>query len=121
MKKSIFVLLASFCIALFFAMNVSINLSKDQSKSGLALKNIEALAWGEDTSQLWFRQDEDCVYSYSGSANKSVSINVGGNIISGKFERQGKFTYRISDAQTHCTSGGHEQCSARYCPVAFLI
>ena len=63
MKKSIFVLLASFCIALFFAMNVSINLSKDQSKSGLALKNIEALAWGEDTSQLWFRQDEDCVYS----------------------------------------------------------
>lgn len=28
-------------------MNVSINLSKDQSKSGLALKNIEALARGE--------------------------------------------------------------------------
>jgi len=47
MKKSIFVLLASFCVALFFAMNVSINLSKDQSKSGLALKNIEALARGE--------------------------------------------------------------------------
>ena len=47
MKKSIFVLLASFCIALFFVMNVSINLSKDQSKSGLALKNIEALADGE--------------------------------------------------------------------------
>ena len=47
MKKSIFVLLASICIALFFAMNVSINLSKDQSKSGLALKNIEALARGE--------------------------------------------------------------------------
>lgn len=47
MKKSIFVLLASFCIALFFAMNVSINLSKDQSKSGLALQNIEALARGE--------------------------------------------------------------------------
>ena len=46
MKKSIFVLLASICIALFFAMNVSINLSKDQSKSGLALKNIEALARG---------------------------------------------------------------------------
>ena len=47
MKKSIFVLLASFCIALFFAMNVSINLSKDQSKIGLALQNIEALADGE--------------------------------------------------------------------------
>ena len=45
MKKII--LLASLCIALFFAINVSINLSKDQSKSGLALKNIEALARGE--------------------------------------------------------------------------
>lgn len=47
MKKSIFVLLASLCIALFFAINVSINLSKDHSTSGLALKNIEALARGE--------------------------------------------------------------------------
>ena len=119
MKKII--LLASLCIALFFAINVSINLSKNHSISGLALKNIAALADGENASKLWFRQDQDCVYSYSGSANKSVSINIGGNIINGKFDSQGKFTYRVSDAQTHCTSGGHEQCSARYCPVAFLI
>ncbi|MEI3419742.1 MAG: NVEALA domain-containing protein [Butyricimonas faecihominis] len=75
MKKSIFVLLASFCIALFFAMNVSINLSKDQSKSGLALQNIEALAWGK-TSQLWLDKVE-IAYIPSASANKNVPIKVG--------------------------------------------
>ncbi len=69
MKKSIFVLLASFCIALFFAMNVSINLSKDQSKSGLALKNIEALARGEGDSAT------------SGSKAYKAKHFVGGNAV----------------------------------------
>ena len=47
MKKKILGLVACLGIALFFAINVSINLSKDHSTSGLALKNIEALAQGE--------------------------------------------------------------------------
>ena len=47
MKKKILGLVACLGIALFFAINVSINLSKDHSTSGLALKNIEALADGE--------------------------------------------------------------------------
>ncbi|RHR82838.1 hypothetical protein DWW52_02950 [Odoribacter sp. AF15-53] len=50
MKKKILGLVACLGIALFFAINVSINLSKDHSKNGLALKNIEALARGEGDS-----------------------------------------------------------------------
>ena len=47
MKKMILGVIACLGIALFFAINVSINLSKDHSTSGLALMNIEALAEGE--------------------------------------------------------------------------
>ena len=64
MKKSIFVLLASFCIALLFAMNVSINISKNHLKSELVLKNIEALADGEITNQKYVVFRTECFDRY---------------------------------------------------------
>lgn len=60
MKKKILGLVACLGIALFFAINVSINLSKDHSKNGLVLKNIEALADGEGGSFTcrWATRDQ---------------------------------------------------------------
>ena len=85
------------------------------------LANVEALTRDESTSSLWFREDKDCVYTYTGSANKSISISIGSQVISGKFDQNGVFTYTVKDGKTHCTAGGHEQCSARYCPVAIRL
>lgn len=31
--------------------------------------------------------------------------------------QQGEYQYKVDKGATHCTSGGHEQCIARYCPV----
>ena len=47
MKKKIFVLLASLCIAILFAINLSINFSNNKIQNTLVLENIEALARGE--------------------------------------------------------------------------
>ena len=47
MKKKIFILLASLCIAILFAINLSINFSNNKIQNTLVLENIEALARGE--------------------------------------------------------------------------
>ena len=121
MKYKIFGMLVILSITTLFATNVDFNLSEDNLKNGFALKNIEALASGEEDSRLWFRNDEDCVYTYSGSANKSISINIGGATINGRYDSNGKFTYTVSKGLTRCSAGGPEQCEARYCPVAILM
>lgn len=51
MKKKYLYLFSSICIAMLFAINISVSLTKDSTKNGLALKNIEALAEGEGPNE----------------------------------------------------------------------
>ena len=74
MKKKILGLVACISIALFFAINVSINLSKDHSTSGLALKNIEALADGEITHDKFVVFRTECFDRYGHVIKDKIRI-----------------------------------------------
>lgn len=111
MKKVALGIFVVICIAL-----VGILFNDFQVSNNVLLANIEALANPED-SKLWFRQDVDCEYTFKGEKGTSFSITIGGVSISGKYDSKGEYKYKISKGATHCTSGGHEQCTARYCPV----
>ncbi len=111
MKKIVLGIFVVICIAL-----VGILFNDFQVSNNVLLANIEALANPED-SKLWFRQDVDCEYTFKGEKGASFSITIGGVSISGKYDSKGEYKYKISKGATHCTSGGHEQCTARYCPV----
>lgn len=102
-------------IVVFIAL-VGIRFSNFQSSENVLLANVEALANPED-SKLWFRQDGDCVYTFTGEKGASFTLTIGGISVSGKYDNKGKYVYEIKDGKTNCTSGGHEQCTARYCPV----
>ncbi len=87
-----------------------------QVSDNVLLANVEALANPENEGG-WFREDKDCEYTFTGQKNTSFSLTIGSNVISGKYDNDGQYVYKVKDGKTHCTSGGHEQCTARYCPV----
>ena len=101
---------------------VGINASVDKSANwNLIMKNAEALANEEWDGTLWDRDDEDCVYTFTGVANRGITITVGGQTISGRYDQDGEFEYRVCGGKTRCTAGGYEQCTARYCPVVIVV
>lgn len=82
-------------------------------------ENIEALTRPEvnNDDKLWFRKDEDCVYTITGKIGSVVNIKVGSlGSISIKIGADGKGTYIYSGGKTNCTANGNELCEARYCP-----
>ncbi len=111
MKKVALGIFVVICIAL-----VGILFNDFQVSNNVLLANIEALA-NPETEGGWFREDKDCEYTFTGQKNTSFSLTVGSSVISGKYDNDGKYVYTVKDGKTHCTSGGHEQCTARYCPV----
>lgn len=102
-------------IAVFIAL-VGVHFSNFQSSENVLLANVEALANPEDT-KLWFRKDESCVYTFKGEKGASFTLTIGGVSVSGKYDNEGNYVYKVKDGKTNCTSGGQEQCTARYCPV----
>lgn len=102
-------------IAVFIAL-VGIRFNHYRTSENILLANVEALANPED-SRLWFREDVDCIYTFKGEKGASFSITIGAVSISGKYNDKGEYQYKVDKGATHCTSGGHEQCIARYCPV----
>ena len=95
---------------------ITVNLDKN-SPTGIAFANVEALAADsrESDMTLWFRKDDDCVYTLTGKANSEFSVTIGGKLIEGRYNRNGEYVYRIKDGQTDCEAGGRHQCRARYC------
>ena len=96
--------------------------------SDMALKNVLALADGEDpedpdpgeddggTGTLWEREDGDCKYTFTGKAGSKVHFTILGVPITLTIGIDGTATYVYGDGKTNCKSGGNEQCTARYCP-----
>ncbi len=116
MKKEIF-MIAIFGIVLVSSY-VYLN-AKTTSKESLVLANIEALS-EEESTQLWTREDYDCVYEFSGKVGSYVSFNIGASTLTIRIGADGTATYTYPDGKTRCIAGGNEQCTARYCPPLVL-
>lgn len=113
MKKKVFSVIT--LVTLVIVVIVKVNVDKN-SAMGVLLANVEALAnASEGDGTLWFRLDEDCVYTFKGKANTNFTFTIGGHTLNGTYDRNGEYTYTVSDGQTDCESGGRHQCTARYC------
>lgn len=106
-------------VAAIAAFNV--NLTSEDEFSLLSLANVEALANGEGPNDpVWIRTDGDCTYEFQTKAYGDVQLNLTGiGIVKLKANAHGEAKYTAYNAKTHCELGGKEQCTARYCPVAF--
>lgn len=65
---------------------------------------------------LWHRNDLDCEYLFTGQRSGTASVGIpgfGATTIS--FDKEGNCKVTVKYGRTTCTSGGHEQCVARYC------
>lgn len=115
MKKKI---LGAFMVSTMIVMAImKIDFDKN-STTGFVLANLEALAYNDpETAKpiLWFRKNSDCVTTLKGKANTSFSITIGGQSISGSYNKDGEYEYRVKDGQTDCEIGGGHQCEAKYC------
>jgi hypothetical protein len=121
MKKFVLSIGAVALIALA-AVNVSIALQSEKdakwnvaSQFSLAQnENGGGSGTGENGGgTLWTRTDGDCVYTFTGKVGAKITI-FGGTIIT--IGADGTATYTYGGGKTDCTSGGSQQCSARYCP-----
>jgi len=81
---------------------------QENNISSLALANVEALARGNDN---WYRNDQDCIHRVSGKIGSTVTI-LGIKCTVGL---DGYARYVCGSCKTECSSGGKQQCSAKYC------
>jgi hypothetical protein len=90
---------------------------KNLSDSDVTLKNIEALSEeSNNQTQLWIREDEDCIHTFTGAINATITVSLFGIPTKIKLDGNGKFEYKYGNGKTTCTANGQEQCEARYCP-----
>lgn len=118
MKKIKIALISLFVCALGYSGYSAYDYMTMTEAERFLLTNVEALTLYEPGGgeSLWFRADSDCKYSFTGKANSSASVTVPGvGTVTANFDRNGEWTYTVSGGRTNCTSGGHEQCTARYC------
>jgi hypothetical protein len=107
--KKVLVLFAVGVIIMLAIVNLRTNTQK--GSLDVALYNVEALSNNECTQGIWVREDGDCVYRFEGKAGSKITI-LGVTLT---FNAEGYVTYTISAGKTNCSSGGTEQCTARYC------
>lgn len=108
MKVKVFSILFVCMLFIVAAINVQLNLSSVQSLSGLALENLNALAYAEggkvdvsesDNRTIYKRVTSDCVIY----GNGKISI-MGGGLI------EVKGSLRLENYQVSCESGGTSTC-----------
>jgi hypothetical protein len=113
--KNLLYCLLFLAVIMIAAYNTTLN-KKSTDMAKLTLANVTTLANAESSSsELWNRNDEDCVYTFSGQAHAEITIF---GTIKIKLDGNGEATYTVSAGKTHCSANGNEQCTARYCPVA---
>jgi hypothetical protein len=100
-------------VVIIAGYNMSIN-TQNEEVSSIYISNAKAIA-GENETGSWIRNDADCVYTFSG--NPYGQITVFGNTLT--FNGFGIARYTITGGKTHCSNGGNELCTARYCPTQF--
>lgn len=118
MKKYFFMAVAILVVSA--AAIVGIKSYHYYSMPELMKANLEALSQDEN-NKLYFRQDKDCVYEFTGKSNSTISAMIGGVTYTIKLNRDGYYKYVYKYGRTCCTSGGHELCEDRYCPPMVVL
>lgn len=101
-------------IAVFIAL-VGIRFNHYRTSENILLANVEALAFSED-SEVWFREDNNCVYKFKGEKGATFTLTIGGMSVSGQYDKWGEFEYILEGGETRCTPGGRIACIPYNCP-----